>query len=84
MAASDNSAGGAQIQMTLVALVLAAATVASVAYIVIAKPDYLRHTRFGVPFYSSKVINPVTQRPLDLNALADYYVQGKTKGGQKQ
>ncbi|HKJ08657.1 MAG TPA: hypothetical protein VKA76_06185 [Gammaproteobacteria bacterium] len=84
MAASDNNAAGAQIQMTLVALVLAAATVVSIAYIVIAKPDYLRHTRFGVPFYSSKVINPVTQRPLDLNALADYYVQGKTKGGQTQ
>ncbi|MGA7801819.1 MAG: hypothetical protein WCC36_13515 [Gammaproteobacteria bacterium] len=84
MAASHSSAGGAQIQITLVALVLAAATMASVAYIVIAKPAYLRHTRFGVPFYSSKVINPVTERPLDLNALADYYVQSKTKGGKTQ
>ena len=84
MAASQNSAAGAQIQMTLVALMLAAATVASVAYIVIAKPAYLRHTRFGVPFYASEVINPVTQQPLDLNALADYYVQGKTKGGKTQ
>lgn len=82
MSIVGNSTGNAQVQMVLVALVLAAATVATIAYIVIVKPDYLKHTRFGVPFYSSRVIDPVTNQALDLNALADYYVQGNTKGVQ--
>ena len=82
MSVVNKNTGNAQVQMMLTALVMAAATVATIAYIVIAKPDYLRHTRFGVPFYSSKVINPVTNQAVDLNALADYYVQGNTKGVQ--
>lgn len=69
----------AQLQMAIAALLLAALTVGSLAYVVVAKPAYLRHTRRGVAFYSPQVLDPVTRKPLDLNALAEYYVQGKSK-----
>ena len=75
----SDSKGFGQVQMVVAALLLAAATVASAAYIVLAKPAYLRATRFGVPFYSPKVINPVDGRPMSLNTLAGYYVLGKTQ-----
>lgn len=69
--------------MVIAALLLAVLTVGSVTYIVVAKPAYLRHTRYGVPFYSSQVLNPVTRRPLDLNALAAYYCSEKTRKRSK-
>lgn len=67
----------AEVQMVILAMLMAAITVASLSYIVLAKPAFLRRSRFGVPFYSSQVIDPVTNRPLDLNGLAAYYVHGQ-------
>ncbi len=68
-----------QMQMTVLAVLAVVITVASISYILIAKPAYLRASVYGVPFYSPQVINPVTNKPMDLNALSNYYMKGKKK-----
>jgi len=69
-----------QWQMMILAGIAAVLTVASLAYILIARPPYLRATRYGVPFYAAQAINPVTQQPMALNTLAYYYTTGKKTG----
>jgi len=48
-------------------------SIASLAYIVTAQPDYLRSDRDGVPFYTPQVINPDGGEPLDMGELIRHY-----------
>lgn len=48
-------------------------SIASLAYIVSAQPDYLRSDRDGVPFYTPKVINPEGGEPLSMGELIRHY-----------
>ncbi len=70
----------AQVQMSILAVIAVVLTVVSFTYILVVRPPYLRATRYGVPFYSSQVINPVTQQPVALNTLAYHYTTGKIHG----
>lgn len=61
------------IAMLGLSLAVTGVTVASLAYIVTAQPDYLRSDRDGVPFYTPKVINPEGGEPLSMGELIRHY-----------
>ncbi|WP_455383839.1 hypothetical protein [Acidihalobacter prosperus] len=63
-----------QLTMSALAVLVAALTLASVAYITIVRPPYLKATRYGVPYYTPEVINPVTNQPVDVNRLVQRYL----------
>lgn len=71
-----------QLQMLILAAIAAVLTVASLTYILVVRPPYLRATRYGVPFYSSQVIDPVTQQPVALDTLAYHYKTGQAAAQQ--
>ncbi len=48
-------------------------SIASLAYIAAAQPDYLRSDRDGVPFYTPQVINPEGGEPLSMGELIRHY-----------
>jgi hypothetical protein len=73
----DRGLSWAQLQMLILAGIAAVLTVASLTYILLVRPPYLRATRYGAPYSSSQVINPVTQQPMALNTLAYHYTTGK-------
>ncbi len=63
----------AQIQMMILALIAAAATVGSFVYLFAKPPAVLRATRDGVPYFTPPVINPVDGKPLNVNTLVRDY-----------
>ncbi|MGE5087673.1 MAG: hypothetical protein ACM3QY_00995 [Candidatus Levyibacteriota bacterium] len=68
--------GWAKLQMVVFSLAAAAASVAGLVYIFVAHPAYLRTTTQGVPYYTPKVADPLTNKPLDLGMLIRHY-EGK-------
>ncbi len=61
------------ILMMTLSLAVTGLSIASLAYIVTAQPDYLRSDRDGVPFYTPKVINPEGGEPLSMGELIRHY-----------
>lgn len=61
------------ILMLTLSLAVTGLSVASLAYIVTAEPDYLRSDRDGVPFYTPKVINPEGGEPLSMGELIRHF-----------
>lgn len=63
-----------QIKLGVLAVFVSALALVSLAYINIVRPPYLKATRYGVPYYTPQVINPVTNQPVDVNTLARRYL----------
>ena len=68
--------GWAKLQMVVFSALSAVVCVAGLAYIFVAHPAYLRTTAEGVPYYTPKVVDPLTNTPLDLGMLIRHY-EGK-------
>ncbi|AOU97650.1 hypothetical protein BI364_06480 [Acidihalobacter yilgarnensis] len=63
-----------QIQMSGLAIIASVLTLGGLGYITSAPPAYLKATRYGVPYYTPAVINPVTGQPVDVNTLVRHYL----------
>lgn len=68
--------GWAKLQMVVFSVLSAALSAAGLVYIFVAHPAYLRTTAQGVPYYTPKVVDPLTNKPLDLGTLIRHY-EGK-------
>ncbi len=66
----------AKLQMVVFSLVSAAVSAGGLAYIFVAHPAYLRATAQGVPYFTPKVVDPITLKPLDLDMLILHF-EGK-------
>ncbi len=61
------------IAMLVLSIGVMGISIASLAYIVVVQPDYLRSDRDGVPFYTPQVINPEGGEPLSMGELIRHY-----------
>lgn len=68
--------GWARLQMVVFSVLAAAVSAAGLVYIFAAHPAYLRATAQGVPYYTPPVIDPVTNKPMDLDMLIRHF-EGK-------
>lgn len=59
--------------MLTLSLAVLGLSIASLAYIAVVQPDYLRADRDGVPFYTPQVINPETGEPVEMGELIRHY-----------
>jgi len=59
--------------MLTLSLAVLAISIASLAYVAVVQPDYLRADRDGVPFYTPQVINPETGEPVPMGELIRHY-----------
>lgn len=59
--------------MLILSLAVLGISIASLAYIAVVQPDYLRADRDGVPFYTPQVINPETGEPVEMGELIRHY-----------
>lgn len=66
-----------ELQMSLFSGAVAVLTVAGLAYIYAVQPSYLRADRDGVPYFTPKVIHPVTEEAVDMGTLIRHY-RGET------
>lgn len=60
-------------QMTVFSALVTLVAVASLAYILLVRPDYLRASRNCVPFHTPPVIHPETGEPLDVDTLVEHF-----------
>lgn len=59
--------------MTIAATLIAIVSLASLLYVSIVKPDYLRRTREGVAYFTPPVEHPDTSEALTLDTLIEHY-----------
>ena len=59
--------------MGVFATVVAVISIASLLYIAISQPEYLRKTREGVPYFTPPVVHPETEEALELDTLIRHY-----------
>ncbi|WP_275099079.1 hypothetical protein [Sedimenticola hydrogenitrophicus] len=59
--------------MSGLALTVLGISIASLVYISVVQPDYLRSDRDGVPFYTPPVINPDGGEPVEMGELIRHY-----------
>ena len=62
-----------QSQLAILALLVSLMTVGSFAYIAIQKPDSLRLSRDGVPFFIPLVIHPDTGEAISVDQLVEHF-----------
>jgi len=62
-----------KIQLHLLAVFCTLLTVFSFAYIILAKPESLRVSRDGVPFFTPKVINPDDGKSISVDELIQHF-----------
>lgn len=58
-----------QIQMVVYSSLVALLSIGAITYIVIKHPRYLHADRDGVPYFTPQVIDPVTNKPVDMRTL---------------
>ncbi|OBS10497.1 hypothetical protein [Acidihalobacter prosperus] len=63
-----------QWQMSALAALAAVLTIGGLGYITTAAPPYLKATRYGVPYYTPKALDPVSGQPIDVNTLVRHYL----------
>jgi hypothetical protein len=61
------------IGMASFSLIVAIISVLGLSYIFIAKPDYLKADRDGVPYYTPQVVHPETGEPVSLGELIRHF-----------
>ena len=60
----------------LFSILVATVSVLSLAYVIIAQPEYLRVSREGVPFFTPPVVHPETGEALEMDTLVEHYKRG--------
>ncbi len=66
----------AKMQMVVFSVLSAVVAIAGLAYIFVERPDYLRASAEGVPYFTPPVADPVDGKPLDLGMLVRHF-EGK-------
>jgi len=61
------------LQLTIFSVLVGAISLASLLYIYISSPDYLRKSRHGTPFFTSPVIHPDSSTPISIDELIIHY-----------
>ena len=62
-----------ELQMMVFSGLVAAITVGGLGFIFTTHPDYLRADRDGVPYLTPPVIDPITDKPVDMGTLVRHY-----------
>lgn len=68
-----------QKQLAIYSALVALITVATILYVVFARPDYLDRTRDGVPLLTPSVLHPHSGEALDIGILIRHY-KGELEG----
>lgn len=64
------------IQMMVLSVIALLVTLGSLLYVTLNAPDSLRKDKDGIPFFTSKVINPDTGEAMSISSLLAHYKEG--------
>ena len=70
--------GKGQWQMAIYSTLVALIGFGAIIYIFVTQPAYLHATRYGVPYFTPQVVNPMGGKPLNINDLVRNY-KGQNK-----